>query len=272
MKRSRLLAIAVPALFLVFMMTSCGQTYHTDSITISPTSVNLSGLGATQQFTVMAHNSNGKTEDVTNRVTFDVTPGVQKDGSYAPLASLSINGSGLAQATSNGGPVCTWNAMGTASMGPYSIVAKFNGLNSQPAYVNLATESNCGPNSGLTSLSVTPNSVVLNSGSQQALTVTGNYQDGSTLNLTSLATFSVYSAPATDASGHALSISNLTVSGNTIQATSNICTMQQNSSTGQVSSTGPFLVRAVYGTLSAYTVVDVVASSGCPVSVTPSAP
>jgi hypothetical protein len=84
--------------FMCVFAASCGQTYELQSITVSPNSPNVEGIGGTQALTITAHYSNTKTEDVTARTTFN--------GSGLP-PTVTLNLSGILEAV---GGVCTWSA------------------------------------------------------------------------------------------------------------------------------------------------------------------
>jgi hypothetical protein len=87
-------------------MSSCGQTYELQSITISPTAVSLEGGGAQQAFVVTANYSNTKTNVVTVKSAYQI--GVPADEATNPLynqASLKLNQSGIVEVV---GVTCTW--------------------------------------------------------------------------------------------------------------------------------------------------------------------
>ncbi len=132
----------------VFMM-SCGQTYELQSITVASVATgtataNLEGVGSSDSFTVTAHYSNTKTEDVTARSTYQLGASADKN---APLASLSLNNSGIVKAV---GAACTWHATPTNaaastfaySTQPYTVTVTYSGFTTQ-AFVNVANESEC---------------------------------------------------------------------------------------------------------------------------------
>jgi hypothetical protein len=102
--------------FMCIFVASCGQTFELQSLTVSPTSPNLEGIGATQALTVTAHFSNSKTQDVTRISSYQL--GASADGSavtgtgLAPLTAVNLSTSGILQAV---GASCTWHASPTDS-------------------------------------------------------------------------------------------------------------------------------------------------------------
>jgi len=136
---SIVLCIGVLALFLA----SCGQTYELQSITLSPVSPNLEGIGASQQLTVTAHYSNTKTQDVSVKSTYAIS---SSPGGPAPASALAVNPSGIVQAVN---AACTW----TATLGgdgktyaysttAYEVTAMYSGLTTK-AFVSVASASGC---------------------------------------------------------------------------------------------------------------------------------
>ncbi len=115
------------------LMSSCGQTYELQSITISPTAVSLEGGGAQQAFVVTANYSNTKTNVVTVKSNYQI--GVPTDEATNPLynqASLKLNQSGIVEVV---GVTCTWTTTpvttGTATSytygtDPYVLTATYS--------------------------------------------------------------------------------------------------------------------------------------------------
>jgi hypothetical protein len=110
-------------------MSSCGQTYQLQSISVTPSYINLAGSGAEQQFVVTATYTNSKTNVVTLKSSYQIdssplnttTPGV------APLSSLNYNNSGLVEVV---GPACTFvpTTSGTTTTygdSPYTFNVKY---------------------------------------------------------------------------------------------------------------------------------------------------
>lgn len=109
MKRLHLLAIAVPALLIAVLMTSCGQTYHLQSIVLSPPSSSIEGISNYASFRVMAQNSNGKSEDVTTQAVFTLSApsNLSASGQAYMLSNVKLS-QGIANQLQATGPVCTW--------------------------------------------------------------------------------------------------------------------------------------------------------------------
>ena len=128
------------------------------ALVLTPAAVSLS-TGATQQFTAVANLSNGTTNN-SPAVTYSATGG-------------TITAGGLYTAGNTAGSsfrvIATETASGKADTAAVTITAV------------AAT---------LTSISLTPATVALFTGGGQQFTVTGNYSNGTTANLTSTATYS----------------------------------------------------------------------------------
>jgi hypothetical protein len=140
----RVLFVLFCGLLTVFM-ASCGQTYELQSITIDPASPNIEGIGTSQAFTVTAHYSNTKTQDVTAKSSFQV--GASSDVN-APMTALMVNGSGIAKAV---GGACTWVAEPTDSpinskfafgTSPYTVTATYSGFTAV-AFVSVNSLAGC---------------------------------------------------------------------------------------------------------------------------------
>jgi hypothetical protein len=133
---------------IAILMTSCGQTYELQSISVSPSSANFDTFGSTQQFTVTATYTNTKTEDVTARSNYSIGPSPALNSTTAPLppvnAPISYNDSGLVTASANV-PACTY-APTTNVPSPYSLNITYteNGITkTASASLNVATASGC---------------------------------------------------------------------------------------------------------------------------------
>ena len=126
----------------LLLWSGCGQTYSLQSITMAPPSPNLSGIGASQQFTVTAHYSNGKTEDITTKVAFVLSP-----SALAPLSAETISASGIVQ---NVVGACTWTAVAnpapatgyTYGTDPYTLTATYSGFTAE-SFVSVASLADC---------------------------------------------------------------------------------------------------------------------------------
>jgi hypothetical protein len=134
---------------LAVFMLGCGQTYELQSITVASAAtgtatVNLEGVGSSDSLIVTAHYSNTKTEDVTVHSTYQL--GASADAN-APLASLSLNNSGIAKAV---GAACTWHATPTNvaastfayTTQPYTVTVTYSGFTTQ-AFINVANAGEC---------------------------------------------------------------------------------------------------------------------------------
>jgi hypothetical protein len=163
-KRISILAMFLAAVTL--LSTSCGTSDKLASVSLNVAgltgTVNLAGLGGTLQLQVLTHYTSGKQVDETNWATYKVTPqGVDDSGLALPTPpqGVTINATGMVTATQPG--ICTWydvNTSGTGSpawafTGFYEIVATYQGMQSQPVYIPVAsassnqaiTEGQCGP-------------------------------------------------------------------------------------------------------------------------------
>ncbi len=145
-------------------LLGCGATNKLQSVTLTPQGndgfVNLKGEGGTIQFTVMANNTNQQSYNVTNKVTYTVTPiGTDAGGVPLPAApqTVQMNMTGLITAVEPF--LCSWNDLNSPNdsepgstlkpawfvNGSYKIVATFKGVDSNPVYVALASASGNGP-------------------------------------------------------------------------------------------------------------------------------
>jgi hypothetical protein len=129
--------------FMTVFMASCGSSNELQSITLSPVSPNLEGIGGSKALVVTAHYSNTKTEDVTVRSTYAIT---SAPGGRAPMGAVTVSASGILQVVES---ACTW----TATLGPdgktyvysttaYTVVATYSGFTST-AFVAAASAGNC---------------------------------------------------------------------------------------------------------------------------------
>src|SRR5579872_6504851 len=120
------LLVLITSLSLIVAIGGCGTTNTLQSITITPGAnatpptsgtgagsnfVNMQGIGATQQFTVSALYSNGKSVAVTTQATYTLTAptlppdAINKNVTFGPASALTINASGMAEVV---GGACTW--------------------------------------------------------------------------------------------------------------------------------------------------------------------
>jgi hypothetical protein len=123
---------------MALFMASCGQTYELQSISVSPTTANLEGINTTQAFTVTAHYSNTKTEDVTVKSRYQVSQATAATDPDTPNGALSVNNSGVAE-TSSTVWACTW-AYAAAGKGyvygitsPYIVTVTYSGFTTTTA-------------------------------------------------------------------------------------------------------------------------------------------
>ena len=127
--------------FMCIFAAGCGQTYTLQSITVTPQSPNLEGIGATQALTVTAHYSNTKSSDVTVVSSYQL--GVSADSStvtgsgLAPLDAVTLSKSGVLQSVISptlGTGACTWHATPTGTSkatfayttNPYSVTVTYS--------------------------------------------------------------------------------------------------------------------------------------------------
>ena len=133
----------VSCVTLVLFMVGCGSGKHIQSVEMTPTSADLVGIGATQQFDVIAVYNDGTSIDVTSRATFSIAV-PNPPAPATPPNVISVNGSGLAQGVLG---ACTWTTttVGTAmtfATSPYVLTATFQNL-SATSFVSVASLSGC---------------------------------------------------------------------------------------------------------------------------------
>lgn len=129
----------------LLVIAGCGGRGDLVSIKFTPTSTDLVGIGATQQFSVLATYSSGSQFDVTSQSKFSVaTPNPL--GPFTPDNAVTVNGGGLAQAVLG---ACTWQSFGgtngvpiTFTTAPYVVTATFDGQ-SGTAFASVASAGNC---------------------------------------------------------------------------------------------------------------------------------
>jgi hypothetical protein len=155
-KRINILAALLIALSLI--STGCGTSDKLASVTVSSKAAssggffNLAGEGGTLQLAATANYTSGKTVDITNFVTYTVTP--QGDGNngalLAPPNTVTINATGLMTAVT---PFdCSWTDDPAGATPPswlltgsYQVVANYRGMVSQPVFVGVGSASGNGP-------------------------------------------------------------------------------------------------------------------------------
>jgi hypothetical protein len=95
--------------FMTVLLAGCGQTYELQSISVTPSQPNIEGINSPSpglQLVVTAHFSNGKTEDVTTKSTYQISQATALTDPETPLDALTVNKSGVLQTTPV--PACTW--------------------------------------------------------------------------------------------------------------------------------------------------------------------
>ena len=154
---NRATIVGVLACALAMLSLGCGGSSHLQSIELSaaspsPVGFDVLGLGGTLQLVATGTYSNGKTKDLTNEVTFQITitsNSSDQNGHALPTPpqGLEVGLTGLLTAEYPG--VCTWvnlNASSTtatvpawAMTGSYTITASNHGITSPPLYVAVAS-------------------------------------------------------------------------------------------------------------------------------------
>jgi len=159
--------------------TTAGEPPVLTTIEVSPSSVTLN-VGDTQQFTATGNFDDDSTADLTSTATWE----------SSIITVAAVDASGLA----------TGVAVGTTD-----ITATQDGVTSNTASLVVTAPP---PPPTLTSISATPISATIEEGQTQQFTATGSFDDGSTADLTSTATWasSNTDAATVDASGLATGI------------------------------------------------------------------
>jgi len=138
----RAVLLFVLASFLIFNL-GCGGDLEVVAADIDPSSVNLIGIGATQQIRVLAKYSDGRQpEDVTLKSTFQIEPPAAAP--FAPTEAITINASGLIMAMDG---ACTWTKGGTEEdptygTNPYKLIATYEN-HQAVAFISIASIVNC---------------------------------------------------------------------------------------------------------------------------------
>ncbi len=162
--RTKLIVALASALSLLGLL-GCGQTNHLQTITLtsanSSGTFNVVGIGGTLQLTATGNYSSTQTHDLTNVVTYTVTPtGTDSNTGLAlpaPPQTLTMSVTGMATAVDPS--ACTWINLQTdptkspawALTGSYKVTATFQGIISQPVFIAVASSAGpaptgaCGP-------------------------------------------------------------------------------------------------------------------------------
>ena len=152
---------ALACALLVFSMLGCGTSNHLQSITLTASGTsglfNVRGIGGTLQLAATGNYSSGKTNDLTNKVTYNiiVDPNNFLTAYGATLQApqsntITVNNTGLVTAIEPA--ACTWvDVAGIippattapppswALSGDYEVTATFQGITSQPVFVGVAS-------------------------------------------------------------------------------------------------------------------------------------
>ena len=163
MKRTTFFSAFACAL-LTFSLLGCGTTNKLQSITLTAKSsgttggfFELKGWGGTVQLVATGNYSNSKTKDLSNVVKYAVTPdGTDAGGNALSAPPLTVQFSPTGLLTAVDPAVCTYSNVGTTDKpawvltGSYKVVATFEGISSQPAFVGVASavsagQTQCGP-------------------------------------------------------------------------------------------------------------------------------
>jgi hypothetical protein len=162
--------LTVVAVALALIASGCGTSDYVQSVTLSTAGAsagasvfNLSGQDGTLQLVATANYHSGKQVDVTNSVTYTVTPiGTDQSGNVLPAygaATVPINTTGLMTAVVS---LCTWEDVGNPIPTPpqynwvytgyYQTIAIYKGMQSQPVAIGVGSAASttapngvCGP-------------------------------------------------------------------------------------------------------------------------------
>jgi hypothetical protein len=159
--KRKTLITALGCALLAISLLGCGGSNKLQTITLSVGGgglFNLKGIGGTLQLVATGTYSNAKTKDLTNVVTYTVTP----DPNYgfllpAPPQTVTMSVTGLMTAVQPA--VCTWHDTQTdptktptwVITNDYIVTASFEGVTSQQVFVTVASASgdapdgSCGP-------------------------------------------------------------------------------------------------------------------------------
>lgn len=130
-------------ILVLFFITGCGSGSTVQSLQFSPTSGNLVGIGATQNFALFATYSSGRAFDVTGKATYTISQ-PNPLGPVTPPNAITFNPSGTAESVLG---ACTWteatiNGTNTFGTQPYLLTASFGGQTTT-AFVSVASLAGC---------------------------------------------------------------------------------------------------------------------------------
>jgi hypothetical protein len=148
-----IVALSIALSFLGLL--GCGTTNHLQTITLTSGSstgtFEIKGINNVLQLKAIGNYSSTQTRDLTNVVTYVITPsGTSLTGPLpTPPQGMNIDKSGLTVATNPA--ICTFTNVGTtttpayALTGFYQVVASFQGITSQPVAIGIASSTGDGP-------------------------------------------------------------------------------------------------------------------------------
>lgn len=151
---------ALAAVSLLLSLPGCGSPAIGDlkTITLSSNSTNLKGEGGTLQLFATGVYSTGTHQDLTARVTYNVSVSaapndVDVNGNLlpAPPQDVLLNSTGMMTAVAPF--ACTWTDTAAAGSttatwaitGSYQVTATFGTVTSQPLFVTVASQTGNGP-------------------------------------------------------------------------------------------------------------------------------
>lgn len=162
MNTSKKLVIALSIALVFIGLLGCGTSNHLQTITLTSGNTggtfNVQGIGGTLQLKAIGNYSSGKTKDLTNVVTYTMIPDPNGVPLPAPPLTAEINATGMITAVDPA--VCTWTNLNASDLtkdaawvlnGDYIIVAKTQGVTSQPVFVGIGSaagiskDGSCGP-------------------------------------------------------------------------------------------------------------------------------
>ena len=150
-KRTIFMAALASALSLLSF--GCGGTNHLQSITLTPNSSVLHGIGGTVQIVAKGHYSTGADITITDKVRWTVTADGNSLGGPlpAPPQTVQFNTTGLITAVDPA--ACSFDFTTTTPpapflIGSYKVVATLDGVTSQPVFLGVASAIGKGPTGG----------------------------------------------------------------------------------------------------------------------------
>lgn len=157
------LVIALSIALAFVGLLGCGTTNHLQTITLSAGNsagtFNLKGIGGLLQLKATATYTSAQSKDISNLATYTMVS--DPFGQYAlptPPLTAQIDSKGLITATEPA--VCTWTNLNASDLtkapawvldADYVVIAKFEGVTSQPVYVGVGSaagqskDGSCGP-------------------------------------------------------------------------------------------------------------------------------